>query len=129
MNYYSKSHYQKPFLPLLLHHLFYTMIFAVVIAIFFTLILNKPFGDSLIMSSCISLSVCLCVITGFRSLKPNNRVSVIIIIIIGDILGITLGALLGFFIIGVDLSLVIKTKFFLQFSLVAVSQLFLRNLR
>ena len=52
MSGFLKSHYQKPFLPHLLRHLFYTFLFAIMIALSFKVMMNKSFWDSLRREKC-----------------------------------------------------------------------------
>ncbi|MBN1849778.1 MAG: histidine kinase [Deltaproteobacteria bacterium] len=119
MNDYFKSMDQKPFLPHLFHHLFYTFIFAVIIALFFKFIVNRTFWDSLIVATSIGFSACICVMMGIHGLKPNSRFKMILISIIGEVLGVGFGFYLGFRIIDVDLSIFLNSRQLMQLALIS----------
>jgi sensor histidine kinase YesM len=114
MSTYFKSMDQKPFLPHLFRSLFYTLIFAVIIALFFKLVMNRSFWESLIIAVSIGFTICFCVMVGFHWLKPDNRLKMIMITIVADIIGIVFGFSLGFRIMGIDLSLFLENRLILQ---------------
>ena len=119
MNDYFKIRDQGSLLPHLLRNLLGTIIFAGVVALSFILIENKPLLDNLVLAICIGLPVCLFVMLGIHGLRPNNRIAVLIIMIIGNILGICVGIPLGFTVIGADLSIFMKNGYILRISFVS----------
>jgi len=99
----------------------YTAVFNTVIAIFLTAI---KFGsgpvDNFVVSQCIGISICSCMLTAHYSVKPTCLPVQLFVIIAGLIIGSVIGALLGSVAAGMNPLIFFQEYGFFQIILIGI---------
>jgi len=102
-------------------NLSYTAVFNTVIAIFLTAV---KFGggpvDNFIVSQCIGISICSCMLTAHYFVKPTRLPVQLFVIIAGLIIGSVIGALLGSVAVGMNPSTFFREYSFFQIILIGI---------
>jgi len=99
----------------------YTAVFNTVIAIFLTAV---KFGggpvDNFIVSQCIGISICSCMLTAHYFVKPTRLPVQLLVTIAGLIIGTVIGTLLGSVAVGVNPSIFFQGYSFFQIILIGI---------
>ncbi|MFC1884676.1 sensor histidine kinase [Thermodesulfobacteriota bacterium] len=119
MVYNYKSISKKEFFIHFLLYLFYTSIICTVIAVLFVVVGSSDFLDSFIISQSIGLSVCSCVVISLHIIKPEKKVTIVLILIPAILIGVSAGFILGFKFAGLDTSELFGMRFFLRYFIIS----------
>jgi len=84
----------------------YTMLFSTFIALILTGIkFGGGFVENLIISQCIGISICLLVLTGLHLFRPANPLFMLVVVMVAIIIGTVVGWTLGSMAAGLSVSL------------------------
>jgi len=88
--------------------LFYTLVFNTIIAVFLTSVgYGGGFATNFIMSQCIGITICLCILAALYLLKPTRPLTQLAAIMTAMIAGAVMGPVFGSIFAGIDHSILL----------------------